>query len=158
MTEFTASIHKHLGLLFYCARDMSIVITVPDASVTDLGYWVILNEVQILQDSLLLSQDVCRQMDSVFKELISKHTLQEHPSSSSSSFAGAPKERRVWGGSLQNERTWLKRIKSENIKAVKTTTELLKMHTHISGPEILNSFPYSINPALHTFHTQKTPT
>uniref|UniRef100_A0A3Q3D7Z2 Rho GTPase activating protein 4a n=1 Tax=Hippocampus comes TaxID=109280 RepID=A0A3Q3D7Z2_HIPCM len=45
--------------------------------------------------SLLLSQDVCRQMDSVFKELISKRTLQEHPSSSSSSFAGAPKERRV---------------------------------------------------------------
>ncbi|XP_051912870.1 rho GTPase-activating protein 4-like [Hippocampus zosterae] len=47
------------------------------------------------EDVIKVDKDVCRQMDSVFKELISKRTLQEHPSSSSSSFAGAPKERRV---------------------------------------------------------------
>ncbi|XP_057686422.1 rho GTPase-activating protein 4-like isoform X2 [Corythoichthys intestinalis] len=38
-----------------------------------------------------VDKEVCRQMDSVFKELVSKHALQE----SSTTFPGGPKERRV---------------------------------------------------------------
>ncbi|XP_077405120.1 rho GTPase-activating protein 4-like [Vanacampus margaritifer] len=47
------------------------------------------------EDVIKVDKEVCRQMDSVFKELVSKHTPQEPSSSSSSSFAGAPKERRA---------------------------------------------------------------
>ncbi|XP_077370117.1 rho GTPase-activating protein 4-like [Festucalex cinctus] len=47
------------------------------------------------EDVIKVDKEVCRQMDSVFKELVSKHTPQEPSSSSSSSIAGAPKERRA---------------------------------------------------------------
>ncbi|KAM9829098.1 rho GTPase-activating protein 4-like [Syngnathus typhle] len=46
-------------------------------------------------DDVKVDKEVCRQMDSVFKELVSKQVLQESPSSSSSSLAGVPKEKRA---------------------------------------------------------------